>query len=238
MTRSRKSSRDASSMKPPSRARATGTVCSVTWRLMLRGRAGCSIRCSWIRAPPLDRQPPEPPQPAYALGDSTLPLELAIQRVRGWERIDSIEGLAESNHLLTLHLIQGLSGASAVQPQRARGRPLGQCGRSIPMLLCLSRGDALFRRSHFSGGGCLVLTGLFAGCGQDREGPLLAEGRLLLGHVQQVRKIRPGRPTDRSKASRFAAAEYWVRPSPGSVVSRRAAGGGRPRGRRSASGSG
>jgi Protein of unknown function DUF262 len=47
----------------------------------------------------------------YALGDHTFPLELAIRRVRGWERIDSIENLAESNHLLTLHLIQGLSGA-------------------------------------------------------------------------------------------------------------------------------
>jgi hypothetical protein len=92
---------------------------------MLRGRAGCSIRCSWIRAPPLDRQPPEPPQPAYALGDSTLPLELAIQRVRGWERIDSIEGLAESNHLLTLHLIQGLSGARV---QYSRNAP--EDGRS------------------------------------------------------------------------------------------------------------
>jgi hypothetical protein len=30
--------------------------------------------------------------------------------------------------------------------------------------------------------------GFAAGDGQDREGPLGVEGRLLLGHVQQVRK--------------------------------------------------
>jgi hypothetical protein len=59
------------------------------------------------------------------------------------------------------------------------------------MLLCLSRADGLFWRTHFSGEGCFVLTGYCWG-GQDREGPLLAEGRLLLGHVRRVRKIRPG----------------------------------------------
>ncbi len=44
-------------------------------------------------------------------GGRTFPLELLIRRIRDWERIHSIEELAESNHLLTLHLIQGLSGA-------------------------------------------------------------------------------------------------------------------------------
>jgi 5-methylcytosine-specific restriction endonuclease McrA len=44
-------------------------------------------------------------------GDHRFPLEDTIQKVRGWERIDSIEDLAEANHGLTLHLIQGLSGA-------------------------------------------------------------------------------------------------------------------------------
>ena len=44
-------------------------------------------------------------------GDHSFPLEATIQKVRGWERIESVEDLAESNHLLTLHLIQGLSGA-------------------------------------------------------------------------------------------------------------------------------
>jgi 5-methylcytosine-specific restriction endonuclease McrA len=48
---------------------------------------------------------------AYKRGDHVFPLELVIRRVRDWERIDSIEKLAESNHLLTLHLIQGLTGA-------------------------------------------------------------------------------------------------------------------------------
>jgi len=44
-------------------------------------------------------------------GNHTFPLELAIRRVREWERVESIEDLAESNHLLALHLVQGLSGA-------------------------------------------------------------------------------------------------------------------------------
>lgn len=48
---------------------------------------------------------------AYEQEDYTFPLELVIRRVRDWERIDSIENLAESNYLLTLHLIQELSGA-------------------------------------------------------------------------------------------------------------------------------
>jgi hypothetical protein len=41
----------------------------------------------------------------------TFPLDLLIRRIRDWERIRSIEDLAEANHLLTLHLIQGLSGS-------------------------------------------------------------------------------------------------------------------------------
>jgi len=44
-------------------------------------------------------------------GDHGFPLEAAIERVRAWEGIRSIEDLAESNHDLTLHLVQGLSGA-------------------------------------------------------------------------------------------------------------------------------
>ena len=46
-----------------------------------------------------------------AENDHSFPLETAIRRVRDWENIESVEGLAEANHLLTLHLIQGLSGA-------------------------------------------------------------------------------------------------------------------------------
>jgi hypothetical protein len=48
---------------------------------------------------------------ARSSGDHTFPLEVALQKIRGWERIESIEDLAEWNHDLTLHLIQGLSGA-------------------------------------------------------------------------------------------------------------------------------
>jgi hypothetical protein len=44
-----------------------------------------------------------------------------------------------------------------------------------------------FSVAAVSGSGRLCCWG-----GQDREGPLGVEGRLLLGHVQQVRKIRPG----------------------------------------------
>jgi hypothetical protein len=51
------------------------------------------------------------------------------------------------------------------------------------------------------------------GCGQGREGPLMVEGKLLLGHALQVRWVR-GRPANRSQASTGAAADYRVRPSP------------------------
>ena len=45
---------------------------------------------------------------------------------------------------------------------------------------------------HFWGCGGGVPTGLLLGYGQDREGPLGLEGKLLLGHVQQVGGLRPG----------------------------------------------
>ena len=43
--------------------------------------------------------------------DRTFPLEAAIRRVRGWEPIQTVKDLAEANPHLTLHLVQGLSGA-------------------------------------------------------------------------------------------------------------------------------
>ena len=52
--------------------------------------------------------------------DLSFPLESAFQLVQGWERIESLEGLAESNHALTLHLIQGLSGS---RTQYSRNAP-------------------------------------------------------------------------------------------------------------------
>jgi hypothetical protein len=51
--------------------------------------------------------------------DDAFPLEVALQKVRGWERIESIEDLAEWNHDLTLHLIQGLSGAKVQYSRNA-----------------------------------------------------------------------------------------------------------------------
>ncbi len=56
---------------------------------------------------------------ARAAGDHRFPLESAIQRVRNWDRFESLEDLAESNHLLTLHLIQGLSGAKVQYSRNA-----------------------------------------------------------------------------------------------------------------------
>src|SRR5690348_4590722 len=74
------------------------------------------------------------------------------------------------------------------------------------MLLCLSRPS---------------LTGIFGGLmaaaegGQDRDGPLVAEGRLLSGHeIQQFRKGF-GRPADRSKASTGCGSRFAGQAAPG-----------------------
>jgi hypothetical protein len=45
------------------------------------------------------------------------------------------------------------------------------------------------------------------GGGQDRDGPLVAEGKLLGGHMASRLEWGRGRPTNRSKASRDAAAD-------------------------------
>jgi hypothetical protein len=58
-------------------------------------------------------------------------------------------------------------------------------------LMFVKRRVPLFRWPHFLGP-VLCSDRVIAGCGQDREGPLLTEGRLLLGHVQQVREIGQG----------------------------------------------
>jgi len=74
------------------------------------------------------------------------------------------------------------------------------------MLLCLVKG---FGR-HFGGlvfwrfGGA-VLAGLLRG-GQDREGPLGVEGKLLLGHAQQVRWC-PGTADESLSGQQDAAAD-------------------------------
>ena len=66
------------------------------------------------------------------------------------------------------------------------------------MLLCFVK--AFFGRDS---------AGLLAAAegGQDRDGPLLAEGRLLSGHTKFSGGKGPGRPADRSKASTSAAAD-------------------------------
>ena len=48
---------------------------------------------------------------ARSPGDHAFPLEATIRRVRGWEHVETVEELAESNYDLSLHLVQGLSGA-------------------------------------------------------------------------------------------------------------------------------
>src|SRR5260221_9285891 len=53
--------------------------------------------------------------------------------------------------------------------------------RRITMLLCLSMARMMFSPSISEGSGNGGLAA--AGCGQDREGPLRVEGRLLLGHA-------------------------------------------------------
>ena len=50
-------------------------------------------------------------QPMAEKGDRSFPLEIALEWVADWEGIGSIKGLANKNTALTLHLIQGLSGA-------------------------------------------------------------------------------------------------------------------------------
>jgi hypothetical protein len=49
------------------------------------------------------------------------------------------------------------------------------------------QGDRLTFRGRHSGVAGGVPAGLLLGCGQDRDGPLEVERKLLLGHAQQVR---------------------------------------------------
>jgi len=59
-------------------------------------------------------------EPARANDGRSFPLERTVASVRQWERLDSLDSLAESNPELTLHLIQGLSGAKV---QYSRNSP-------------------------------------------------------------------------------------------------------------------
>src|ERR1700736_377717 len=108
------------------------------------------------------------------------------------------------------------------------------------MLLCLvkacwvliSGGMAAAFRVLEGNGGVGRVAGVADKTGKGRSGRGQA---LIRSRRQQAGRLSRGRPTNRSKASTDAAAEYWVRPPPGSGVSpRRRAGSGRPRGRRNA----
>lgn len=50
-------------------------------------------------------------RPKLEKGNEEFPLDRAIYWVRRWERIESVEGLAQRNESLALHLVQGLTGA-------------------------------------------------------------------------------------------------------------------------------
>jgi hypothetical protein len=50
-------------------------------------------------------------QPLASRGDPSFPLEATIKGIRRWEKVEFIEDLAQTNWVLTLHLIQGLTGA-------------------------------------------------------------------------------------------------------------------------------
>lgn len=43
--------------------------------------------------------------------DETFPFEKSVEQVRYWEGVDTIEKLLDKNDLLTLHLVQGLTGS-------------------------------------------------------------------------------------------------------------------------------
>jgi hypothetical protein len=77
----------------------------------------------------------------------------------------------------------------------------------ITMLLCLVKGSEGISVASFSGVLEDAVLGRELGGGQDREGPLRVEGKLLLGHAQQVRWSPGGRPANRSQASMDAAAD-------------------------------
>jgi hypothetical protein len=50
-------------------------------------------------------------QPLASRDDPTFPLAATIKGVRRWEKVESLEDLAQRNVVLALHLIQGLTGA-------------------------------------------------------------------------------------------------------------------------------
>src|SRR6476659_1083084 len=99
------------------------------------------------------------------------------------------------------------------------------------MLLCLVKAFFHWEFGEFG----FLLRG-----GQDRMSRFFRRARSYqVTEVSRVRERGPGRPADRSKASTGGGSRVAGQAAPGAGgVSRRRAGGGRPRGRRNASGSG
>jgi hypothetical protein len=50
-------------------------------------------------------------RPRLSQGDEEFPLGASLYWVRRWEKVDSLEELAQGNESLALHLVQGLTGA-------------------------------------------------------------------------------------------------------------------------------
>lgn len=59
----------------------------------------------------------QPLQPLWKTGDGKFPFDLALARTKAWQRVERFDELLQSNPSLTLHLLQGLSGAK-VQYER------------------------------------------------------------------------------------------------------------------------
>lgn len=59
-------------------------------------------------------------RPRLVQNDEEFPLAASLYWVERWEKIGTIDGLAQRNELLTLHLVQGLTGA---KPQYHRNTP-------------------------------------------------------------------------------------------------------------------
>jgi hypothetical protein len=58
-------------------------------------------------------------RPLVSKGASGFPFERAVAWVKYWERIERYDALLQANHLLTLHLVQGLRGAKVLYDRNA-----------------------------------------------------------------------------------------------------------------------
>lgn len=58
-------------------------------------------------------------KPRTDVGDESFPYARAVRRVAAWEGIDGLERLLQNNKLLTLYVVQNLSGSKAQYPPNA-----------------------------------------------------------------------------------------------------------------------